>query len=280
MTLRRKYRLNEIFIEPYILGPFEICKNWVPFFEVVEDEQLFFPHILDFEYVNGYSGNKLVTPLTYSLITSDSFGNLVIDSTAQEILNKVLFSHYNRKWKSYYDIYTFVYDFLNNYNVTESENIHRDIVDALNSETGSGSSSTNGTNVRSGGSTRSPNLTTNTDNYRWALNDPANSPTPVNRQVTVQNGQDSTTYNNMTDTISSTESNQYSKSRQFDRDEDIESGKTRKGLIMRDPQDLLEKELEFWKNDIVSKMYKDLDEILCLKVFDGCLYDYHYERDE
>lgn len=78
---------------------------------------------LDISYIGGHSGEKLVSPLVKNLLTDGS-----LTTAARTLLANSLFSIYGENWVKQWDTLNFVYDPIENYNMTEEmrgdETIH------------------------------------------------------------------------------------------------------------------------------------------------------------
>ena len=217
--------------------------------------------MLDIDYEISYSADKYLSPLAVKILikslelsgwTLDDFINgdvtgsdleSVIDDFINTLLiGKTIYNRFGVKWKKIYDaLINTTYNPLHNYDMEEKRTPNTTRTETFNSVT----------------DTRTPNLTTSgsanattgvfgfngTSAKDSATNDGTSSESVTGTDTNVKTGNIATTETG-TDTT------------------------TRKGNIgVTTSQQLIESELELRKHDFYAMIYKDIDSILCLKIY-------------
>ena len=259
---------------------------------------------LDMEYFGNRSGLKFCSPLVYNFLDKDG----AVTSNGRAAIARVLKSRFLKPWTRLWQTYTAQYDPLENYDMTEQENRNRSGENQYNDNgtdnqtfksnlTGSG----NDTTTRTGtvNSTRTDDLTdtnktnTSTDqtvkNQRNGFNsasavDTGNTATDSkvtgNDTLTHKGTVQDTTENDLTDGTTRSNTEDTSGNRDTTRslthsgtniEEEITERRTH-GFSGRflSYQRLLSEEREVWMWDYFDKVFKDVDRVLTLAIFDPC----------
>lgn len=185
--------------------------------------------LLDIDYVYRWSGYKSISPLVKHLLGSDA----TMGSAGYNTLAGIIWAYYGEAWTRKYNALTAEYDPLKNYDMVESENEH--IVD--DATTGvTGSSANNSTTVNS------------THNV-YGYNSSSASPSESDSATTSQNTDMTTDYDN---------------------DRTISRGLRRSGNIgVTTSQQMLQSELELRSYRFFEEVYKDVDRIVSLPIYDA-----------
>lgn len=185
--------------------------------------------LLDIDYLYRWSGNKPISPLIKQLCGSSE----TLPANQYEIVAGVVWANYGDKWTRIYDTITAEYEPLENYDMSETYAGSR-TDDATTHDTASPANNT-------------ISSTTNADVYGYN----SSSPSPSDRSTTTTNqGKDATSdYDNTT-----TEGHNL----------------TRHGNIgVTTSQQMAESEIALRQYNFFEGVYKDLDKILALPIYDA-----------
>lgn len=204
---------------------------------------------LDVDYLIGFSADKFVSPLSEKLW---EHLNEDIDTFAGK-LAYIIYERFGSKWKHIWDALNTAYNPLENYSMLEERtpDITKETsIDTTDERTPNITKTTNGTG------------TTSTDSQTgiFGFNSPQSNPSgtidgnqtdTITDRTETETGTDTTTKGG---TITDTESGK----------ETLE----RSGNIgVTTSQQMLQSEFEVRKYDFYKEIYKDIDSILCLKIY-------------
>ena len=194
--------------------------------------------LLDIDYVYRWSGYKSISPLVAHLLSDDG----TMSDSGYNTLAGIVWSHFGTPWTKKYNALMTQYAPLENYNMVEDEdNTITD--DATTHITGDATD-----NVTSTSASRSV--------YGY------NSSSPVPSE--------SDSGSTSTDTDMTTD---------YDNERTIDRTLTRHGNIgVTTSQQMLQSELELRSYKFFEDVYKDIDSILCLMVYDGEVADKIYNN--
>lgn len=202
---------------------------------------------LEIDYFLGFSNDKYLSPLLRKAIgyvksENPSYDDSELFESAIQLLTPQIYERFGVKWKKLYDaLVNSQYNPLNNYDMEEKRTPNLTHTETYNNVT----------------DTRTPNLTTSgsanatTGVYGFngtsakdsAQNDGTSSESVTGTDTNVKTGNTTNTETG-TDTL------------------------TRKGNIgVTSSQQLIESEWELRKHDFYAMIYKDIDSILCLKIY-------------
>lgn len=185
--------------------------------------------LLDIDYVYRWSGYKSISPLIRHLLGDNSTFN----DSAYTTLAGIIWNMYGTAWTKKYDALVTEYNPLENYNMVEHED-NEIVDDAL-------------TNVAGSAANNSSSMTSSHSVYGYN----SNSATP------------SETDSVSTDQSTNMDTN-YDNTRTIDRD------LTRSGNIgVTTSQQMLESELKLRAYKFFEEVYKDVDHIVALPIYDG-----------
>ena len=236
---------------------------------------------LDLEYFYNHSGNKIISPLVESLLSSvsettstDVYGRSIhyltgtISSANKAKLASVIDSMYNTKWTKLYATVTAQYDPIENYNMTESI-----------TETGTNTGTVTNESQAIGNNTSTETLThgkvetTHSEseaeqhNKVFGFNsstasdhDESNGSNEVDQTITNSGEDETVTVTDTDDSVESTRTDNLSHS--------VTTSHIRSGNIgVTTSQQMLnaERELQMW--NFYEQVFSDLDSILCLKIY-------------
>lgn len=186
-------------------------------------------NLLDIDYLYRWSGNKPISPLIKQLCGSLE----TLPANQYEIVAGVVWANYGDKWTRIYNTITAEYEPLENYDMTEHyEGSRTD--DATTRDTASPANNT-------------VSSTTNADVYGYN----SSSPSPSDRSTTTTNqGKDATS--------------------KYDNTTGDEHDLTRHGNIgVTTSQQMAESEIALRQYNFFEGVYKDLDKILALPIYDA-----------
>lgn len=185
--------------------------------------------LLDIDFIYRWSGYKSISPLVKHLLGNDA----TMGSAGYNTLAGIIWAYFGDAWTRKYEALTAEYNPLNNYDMTETENSH--IVD--DATTGvTGSAANNSTTV-------------NSSHNVYGFNSSSASPSESDSATTSQNTDMTTDYDN---------------------DRTISRGLKRSGNIgVTTSQQMLQSELELRAYRFFEEVYKDVDRIVSLPIYDG-----------
>lgn len=185
--------------------------------------------LLDLDYIYRWSGYKSISPLVAHLLGTKS----EFDNADYEKLASIIWVHYANAWTCKFNALQEEYNPLENYNMVEKED-NEIVDDALTNV--SGSSANNSTTV-------------NSSHNVYGFNSSSPTPAESDNETTSQNTDVDTNYDN-TRTIDRT--------------------LTRSGNIgVTTSQQMLESELKLRAYRFFEEVYKDVDRITALPIYDG-----------
>lgn len=194
---------------------------------------------LAYGYFLGHSGCKFCSPLLIALM-SDS--EVVSADTSQRIFG-ILRSRFGENWTRLYATSIVDYNPVHNYDM--SEQIHREL-----------SGKDKNTNTKNLTDTTNHGMSNVSDDFIYGFNSSEEQPS---NKYTSQDGGTTTVSSTGTDVNDGT--NQET--------EDII--KTRAGNIgVTTTQQMIQQERELWEWNFIDQLYRDIDSVLTLKVYDTC----------
>lgn len=192
--------------------------------------------LLDIDYLYRWSGYKSISPLVAHLLDTDG----TMSAAGYNTLAGIVWAHFGQPWTRAYNALVAEYNPLNNYDMTEHED-NEIIDDAL-------------TNVS--GSSNSNKTTTNSTHNVYGYN--SSSATP-SESDSVSSGSDTDLDTN------------------YDNTRTINRTLTRSGNIgVTTSQMMLESELQLRVYRFFERVYKDIDSVLVLPIYDGEISDAIY----
>ena len=194
--------------------------------------------ILDTEYIGNVSGEKTVSPLVRKLVDSTT-GKLSTDNITK--LANILISINRLRWEKLWATYSITYNPIHNYDMTE---------------TGTDATIVNGTDTTAFGKTNTDvstgNSTVNANIY--GFNSSTASPSDTSTGSTSTN---TTSTDGGTDSITKDETT------------NLNHTLTRSGNIgVTTTQQMITSEREVWRWKFYDELFKDLDAILTLKIYE------------
>ena len=185
--------------------------------------------LLDIDFIYRWSGYKSISPLVKHLLGNDA----TMGSAGYNTLAGIIWAYFGEAWTRKYEALVTEYNPLNNYDMTETENSH--IVD--DATTGvTGSAANNSTTV-------------NSSHNVYGYNSSTATPSESDSATTSQNTDMTTDYDN---------------------DRTISRGLKRSGNIgVTTSQQMLQSELELRAYRFFEEVYKDVDRIVALPIYDG-----------
>ena len=229
-------RLNEV------IGTNEIFKTLMTDYTLPWSEDTSITYaLLDFEYINNYSGRKIISPAVSNNLGTDG----KITAAGFEKLCDICYMMFIKKWTRNWTILTMEYDPIENYSMTEHTVLTRD-----NTETHSGTDS----NVRTGSVGVSAN--SSDENKVSAFN--SSEYQPADRSTGT--GSSTTTYNNLTDADTHGHT--------IDNDDEETTDHTRTGNIgVTTSQQMAESDLQLWRWNFFYEVFSDIDNVFTVSTY-------------
>lgn len=229
-------RLNEV------IGTNEIFKTIMTNYTLPwsEDETIT-DALLDFEYINNYSGRKIISPAVSNNLGTDG----KITAAGFEKLCDVCYMMFNKKWTRNWTILNMEYNPIENYAMNEHTVLTRD-----NKESHSGTDS----NVRTGsvGVSASSSGENKVSAFNSSEYQPADSSTG--------SGSNTTTFNNLTDAETH--------GHIIDNDDTETTDHTRTGNIgVTTSQQMAESDLQLWRWNFFYEVFADIDNVFTVSTY-------------
>lgn len=208
---------------------------------------------LDLEYYNNISGQKIISPLTFSMMLGETLTLNDLD-----VLATVIFKIYSVRWNKLWDTLSFEYDPIQNYSMTETMTDDETVIEYGKVKT------IDGTNTRTPNltETETPNVTRETEMNRYGFN--SSNPVPTDTGSETQTGTDTTTTTGTDETeIDSTETD--SGSDTHTRNYTL----SRAGNIgVTTSQEMIESERKLWMWDFFHDIvFPDVDRVLTINIY-------------
>lgn len=230
--------------------------------------------ILDVDYFGNHSGRKVIAPLLYQYYVQNN--SPALTEAQIQFLAKIAISRYGKNWKGLYDTLSLEYNPINNYDMTETENLTGTNTGTV---TNSGSvdygkkdtHTTSGTDTQTISGTTTPNTTTDTtrqiyafDSSNWENSErqTENQSGTVTTENTVNDSKDETL------TIQSEGSDSNENTRTDNLQNTLERTLKRSGNIgVTTSQQMIQSERELWLWKFFDIVYADIDELLTINVY-------------
>ena len=245
--------------------------------------------ILDIEYFGNRSGLKFCSPIIYNFLGDDG----AVTENGRTTIARVLSTRYKKQWQRLWDTYDSEYEPLDNYDMSEEETrettgtdnftdtrndsrtVTEDITDTRNlqqSHTGTDTNVAKNVSVGESSSVNSRN--------GFNSSDPNGVPVQnqTNRNQSTVDSTDTET-KNLSDTDTGTVKRDGTTEDELNgnltRDRDTSESETinrhRHGLNgLRSRQEIIEAEREVWMWDYFGQVFRDVDKVLTLAIFDPC----------
>ena len=197
--------------------------------------------LLDFEYLNNFSGRKVISPAVNNFIGADG----IITSASFTKLCDIAYMMYAKKWARNWAILNAEYNPIENYSMVEDSKLTRD-----NKQTHSG----NDTTVTSGSVADSASSSSEDEVSAF------NSSTYQDATKNTGTGSNTKTYNNLTEQVTN--------GHVIDNDDDERNHLTRSGNIgVTTSQQMLQSEIDLWKWNFFYEVFTDIDTIFTISTY-------------
>lgn len=203
------------------------------------DAQVYSAEDLATDYFLGNSGCKICSPLMLNLLG----GSIIVDSTISGHIYTLLRNRFGEKWRRLYATTTADYNPIHNYDMSEQE--HRELTGDKND-----------TNTRNLTDTTNHGMTNTSDDYIYGFN--STDEQPSNKYTSADGG---------TTVVLNTGTN----TNDIANHEIEDITRTRAGNIgVTTTQQMLSQERELWNWNFINQMFKDIDSVLTLRIYDSC----------
>lgn len=245
-------RLNEV------IGTNEIFKTLMTDYTLPwsEDESIT-DSLLDFEYINNYSGRKIISPAVSNSLGTDG----KITAAGFQKLCDVCYMMFNKKWTRNWTILNMEYNPIENYAMTEHSVLTRNNKEShsgtdRNVRTGSVADNHTGTITDAATSSEEGKVSAfNSSSYQ-----PASSTSGSGGNTRTNNTTDTTTYNNLTD------ADTYGHI--IDNDDTETTDHTRTGNIgVTTSQQMAESDLQLWRWNFFYEVFADIDNVFTVSTY-------------
>lgn len=244
-------RLNEV------IGENEIFKTLMENYTLPwsEDETIS-ASLLDFEYINNYSGRKIIAPAVNNVLSDG-----VMSVTGFEKLCDICYMMFVKKWARNWAILTMEYNPIENYSMTEHMELTRD-----NNETHTGKDSKveTGSVADAHSGTISDSATSSETGQVSAFNSSqyqdATKTTGTGGNTRTHNNTDTTTYNNLKD--------ETTYGHVIEHDDEETTDHTRSGNIgVTTSQQMAQSDIDLWRWNFFYEVFADIDKVFTISTY-------------
>lgn len=212
-------------------------------------------------YFGSHSGCKLISPYLSKLLDN----NILTDETLAIIADDLAFK-FGFQWSKAYTAISMEYNVIDNYTMTETGNRDKSKSET-EAESQSMSNQENVSSVSGGNDTTSSTLSQTGENKLYGFN--SQSPVPSDENTDSRTGTSTVNYGGTnTETVNRTSSNTNNISNNGTEEESFSS--TKHGNVGAKPQDMILAELEVRKYNFYNMIFRDIDSVIALSVYDAC----------
>lgn len=197
---------------------------------------------LDLDYFGNHSGCKFVAPVVAHMVNSET-GELT--DSDREVLAKIIWLKFQQPWTRLWETNVVSYNPIHNYNMTDTRNLARGDQEAQNDVRNSVDSTDHGRNTES-------------MDYVYGMNNSDPGGKPSDRSTSEEGGQ-------TVETVRDTSNRNSVSGRQ-----EIETTHRSGNIGVTTTQQMLTAERELWMWNFFDQVYKDIDTVLALSVYDPC----------
>lgn len=229
--------------------------------------------LLDFEYINNFSGRKIISPAVEKSLGTDG----IITAENLTKLCSVAYMMYAKKWARNWAVLTAEYNPIENYSMVEDSKLTRD-----NKQTHSGTDSTlmTGTDtfVKTGSEadahtgTITDSATSSEENEVSAFNsssyEDSNKMTGSGGNTRTFLNTDTTTFNSVTDAETRNKTDATTHGHVIDNDDDERNHLTRSGNIgVTTSQQMIQSDIDLWKWNFFYEVFTDIDNVFTISTY-------------
>lgn len=198
---------------------------------------------LDIEYFGNHSGGKFVAPVVMHMIDSES---LELTETDRVALARIIWMKFKEPWTHLWETNVAAYNPIHNYDMTDMRTLVRGDTEASDSINSSVDSTDHG-------------RTNDTEDYVYGMNSDQDGP----------GRKDTRTYSEEGGETSSVSSSVDEGNRKKDTEE-VETTLRSGNIGVTTTQQMLKSEREIWLWNFFDQVYKDIDTVLSLPIYDAC----------
>lgn len=197
--------------------------------------------ILDIEYFGNRSGGKFVSPVIMNLLGQE---DALLDSD-REMLARIIWAKFKEPWTHLWATNVIAYNPIHNYNMNESRHLERDDTGTQDDAMSSVDTTTHG-------------RTNQVTDFVYGMNNVDENGKPSDRSASSEGGTTSTSGTGSLDRDTT--------------DNRVEDETfTRAGNIgVTTTQQMLKSEREVWMWNYFDQIYRDIDSVLSLPIYDPC----------
>lgn len=197
---------------------------------------------LDLDYFGNHSGSKFVAPVVMHLIDRES---LELLDTDRVVLARIIWTKFAEPWKHLWETNVAAYNPIHNYDMTDTRNLIRG-----DQETQS--------DVRDSVDSTEHGRTTESMDFTYGMNNSHPDGKPTDRSTSGEGGETVVTVNDT--------ANRNSVSGRQESETIRRSG----NIGVTTTQQMLSSERELWMWNFFDQVYRDIDTVLALSVYDPC----------
>lgn len=198
--------------------------------------------ILDIEYFGNRSGGKFVAPVIMNLLGDE----VELTESDRMLLARIIWTKFGEPWKHLWETNVAAYNPIHNYDMTDIRTLVRENVEK-------------GDDTRNSVDTTQHGRTSDIDDFSYGMNSDQDGPGRRDTRSHSKEGGDTTNVG-----ITSNENNKKS-----DMDE-VEVTQRAGNIGVTTTQQMLKSERELWLWNYFDQVYKDIDSVLALAVYDVC----------
>lgn len=199
--------------------------------------------ILDIEYFGNHSGCKFVAPVVMQMVDSVS---LELTDSDRVVLARIIWAKFKYPWEHLWETNVAAYNPIHNYDMTDTRTLIRG--DTEDSES-----------FRNSVDSTESSTESNSDDYVYGLNSEQDGPGRKDTRTHSEEGGETTSVNSVTDGTN----------RKKDTEE-VETTMRSGNIGVTTTQQMLKSEREIWLWNFFDQVYKDIDTVLSLPIYDAC----------
>lgn len=241
-----------------VIGTNEIFSTLMTNYELPwSDDETITAASLDFEYINNYSGNKIVSPAVDNSLGDDE----KITAANFAKLCDVAYMMFSKKWARNWTILNMEYNPIENYSMTERSVLTRDNTEEhsgtdQNIRTGSQANANTGTITDAANNTQTGQVSAfNSSSFQ-----DSDKVSGTSGNTRTLNTTETTTYNNVKDALTHGE--------QISHDDEEVTEHERSGNIgVTTSQQMAESDLQLWRWNFFYEVFADIDNVFTISTY-------------
>lgn len=198
---------------------------------------------LDIEYFGNHSGGKFAAPIVMQMVDSES---LELTESDRIALARIIWMKFKQPWTHLWETNVAAYNPIHNYDMTDTRTLVRGDVEATEA-------------LRNSVDSTESNRESGSDDYVYGMNSDQDGPGRRDSRNHSEEGGETTSVNSATDETNRTKDT-----------EEVETTMRAGNIGVTTTQQMLKSEREIWLWNFFDQVYKDIDTVLSLPIYDAC----------